>query len=275
MKFLEARAVPGLEEADGGTFRRSLPTRSGRAAVVSLTPHPTEAHVSLEVAVDEPTELGPVVQSVRRLFDLDADPATIDAALGADPALRRSVAAAPGMRLPGSADPFEMAIRMVIGQQVSVAGARTFTARLVAALGEPLDQPVGTVARRFPPAAVLADASLEGVGLTRSRAETVRRMAEAVAVGKIDLSGGSDLDDTLAALSEVPGVGPWTRSLVAMRVLRDPDAFPEDDLGVRRGAEALGLPATPSAILARAEVWRPWRAYAVMHLWRAAAGPPA
>jgi AraC family transcriptional regulator of adaptative response / DNA-3-methyladenine glycosylase II len=274
MRFLEARAVPGLEEADAGTFRRTLRTRSGRAAVLSLTPHPTELHVSLEVAVDEPTELGPVVQAARRLFDLDADPATIDGALAADPALRPSVAAAPGLRLPGAADPFEWAIRIVIGQQVSVAGARTLTARLVAALGEPLEQPVGTVTHLFPAPGTLAGASLEGIGLTRSRAETVRRLAESVAVGKIDLSGGADLDDTLAALAEVPGVGPWTRSLIALRLLRDPDAFPETDLGVRRGAEALGLPASPAAILARAEAWRPWRGYAVMHLWRAAAGPP-
>jgi AraC family transcriptional regulator of adaptative response / DNA-3-methyladenine glycosylase II len=275
MRFLEARAVPGLEEASPGVFRRSLRTRSGGAAVLSLSPHPTAPHVTLEVAVDEPTELGPVVQAARRLFDLDADPAAIDGALAADPALRASVAAAPGLRLPGAADPFELAVRIVIGQQVSVAGARTLTARVVAALGEALDPPAGTVTNLFPDAAVLADAPLEGIGLTRSRAGTVRRLAEAVAVGKIDLSGGSDLDDTLAALGEVPGVGPWTRSLVAMRVLRDPDAFPESDLGVRRGAEALGLPSTPAAILARAEAWRPWRGYAVMHLWRAASGPPS
>ncbi len=274
MRFLGARAVPGLEEFVAGTFRRSLRTRASRAAVLSMTPHPTVPHVVLEVTVDEPTELGPVVQAARRLFDLDADPAAIDGALAADPVLRAAVATVPGLRLPGAAEPFEMAVRIVIGQQVSVAGARTLTARLVAEFGEPLEHPVGTVTHLFPAARVLAEVSLEGIGLTRSRAETVRRLAEAVAVGKVDLSGGAALDDALAALGEVPGVGPWTRSLVAMRVLRDPDAFPEADLGVRRGAEALGLPPTPTGVRARAEAWRPWRGYAVMHLWRAAAGRP-
>ncbi|HXJ67209.1 MAG TPA: AlkA N-terminal domain-containing protein [Actinomycetota bacterium] len=275
LAFLGVRAVPGLEELNGRTFRRSLRTRGGGAVVLSLTPAASSASVALHAAVDEPTELGPVVQAARRLFDLDADPAAIDGVLSRDPALRASVRAVPGLRLPGAADPFETAVRIVLGQQVSVAGARTFCARLVARYGDALEHPAGGITHRFPSPAALAEASLDGVGLTGARVETVRRLAEAVAVGKLDLSGGGDLDETLGVLGELPGVGPWTRDLVAMRVLRHPDAFPVGDLGVRHGAEALGLPATPSKLLARAESWRPWRGYAVMHLWRASASGPS
>jgi len=273
LRFLGARAVPGLEEVDGRTFRRSLRTRTGRVVVMSLTARASEPVVALGVAVDEPTELASVVQAARRLFDLDADPASIDGVLARDPALGRSVRSTPGLRLPGAAEPFEQAVRTVLGQQVSVAGARTFSARLIAEFGDALDHPAGSVTHVFPEAPTLAEARLDRIGLTRARAETVRRLAEAVAVGKLDLSGDGDLDDTLAALDEIPGIGPWTLELVAMRVLRHPDAFPEGDLGVRRGAEALGLPATPAAVRARSESWRPWRGYAVMHLWRAASGP--
>lgn len=274
MGFLATRAVPGMESVDGGTYRRSLrvagPDGGSRGVVVAVTPHPSEPHVRLEVVVDEPPQLGPVVQAVRRLFDLDADAAAIDEALAGDPALARMVAVEPGVRLPGGAEPFETAVRIVLGQQVSVAGARTFCARLVASFGEPLDRSVGTVSHAFPEPAALAKAPLETIGLTGARAETVRRLAGAVAIGRIDLSGAGDLGETDGRLGEIPGVGPWTRSLIAMRVLRDPDAFPATDLGVLRGAEALGVPARPADLLERAEAWRPWRGYAVMRLWRAA-----
>jgi AraC family transcriptional regulator of adaptative response / DNA-3-methyladenine glycosylase II len=269
LSFLTARAVPGLEEVVDGTYRRSLGTRSGGSVVMAVTPRAGGAHVLLEVAVDEPTELSPVVQAARRLFDLDADAAAIDDLLACDAALRESVVREPGVRLPGAAEPFEQAVRIVLGQQVSVAGARTLCARLVRSHGGALTNPVGTVTHLFPTPEALAEARLTDVGLTRARAESVRRLAEAVAVGKVDLSGGSDLDDTLAALGELPGMGPWTRSMIAMRVLRDPDAFPATDLGVRHGAEALGI--SLEDIERRAEAWRPWRGYAVMRLWRAAA----
>ena len=231
---------------------------------------------SSDLAVDEPTELDSVVRGARRLFDLDADPAAIDGVLAADDTLRPSVRAIPGLRLPGAVDPFEMAVRIVLGQQVSVAGARTFCARLVARYGDALDRAVGGLTHAFPAPAVLADARLDGVGLTGARVETIRRLAEAVAVGTLDLSGSGNPDETLGALGELPGVGPWTVELVAMRVLHQSDAFPVGDLGVRRGAEALGLPSEAAALRARAEAWRPWRGYAVMHLWRTAAGagPP-
>src|SRR4051812_27554605 len=193
MQFLAARAVPGMEEAAAGCYRRSLRARDGRGIVVVVgvppAPKARAAHLALEVVVDEPPEIGRLVQAVRRLFDLDADMAAIDDALAADPALAPSVRGTPGVRLPGAADPFETAVRIVLGQQVSVAGARTFCARIVAAFGEPLERPLGAVTHLFPEPESLEEAPLERVGLTRARAETVRRLGGAVASGRVDLSG--------------------------------------------------------------------------------------
>jgi AraC family transcriptional regulator, regulatory protein of adaptative response / DNA-3-methyladenine glycosylase II len=271
LAFLAHRAVPGVEAVEGGTFRRSLRTADGRPVVIGLTPAPGSNHVVLEVAVQEVPELAGVVQAARRLLDLDADPAAIDRVLGADPALLPSVRRTPGVRLPGSVDPFELAVRAVLGQSVSVPAARTLAGRLVLRHGTPLERPTGAVTHLFPGPERLAEAALDDVGLTAARAGALRRLAELVALGKLDLSGAGDPAEAIRMLDDVPGIGPWTCAYVAMRGLRDPDAFPAADLGVRRGFEALGLPASPAAVRDRAERWRPWRAYAVLHLWNAAA----
>ena len=175
----------------------------------------------------------------------------------------------PGIRLPGTVDGFELAVRAVLGQQVSIAAARTFAGRLVVRLGTPLHRGAGRISHLFPTPEQLAEGSLDGLGLTSARVETIRMLGELVALEKLDLTGSADLGDTLQVLGDVPGVGAWTRAYIAMRALRDPDAFPATDLGVRRGFETLGLPSRVPAIRARADRWRPWRAYAVMHLWLA------
>jgi AraC family transcriptional regulator of adaptative response / DNA-3-methyladenine glycosylase II len=204
----------------------------------------------------------PAVQSrVKHAFDLACDPAVVAAALGELAAPR------PGLRVPGAFDGFELAVRAVVGQQVSVRGARTVLSRLAAAHGESLPGAAGEVVRLFPAAArlaALAPAELARTGLMPSRARTVVALARAVAAGEIVLAPDADVDATLARLQAIPGIGAWTAHYVAMRALRWPDAFLEGDLVVRR---ALGA-TRPAQARSRAEAWRPWRAYAVIHLWR-------
>ncbi len=171
--------------------------------------------------------------------------------------------------MPGAADGFELAVRAILGQQVSVRAARTFAGRIAAANGTPLERPVDGITHLFPTAEQLAGSSLASLGLTTARAGTLAQVAELAAAGDVDLSGTADPAATAARLLAVPGIGPWTIAYVSMRALRDPDAFPVGDLGVRAGFRALGLPSAPAAMRAHADRWRPWRAYAVMHLWHA------
>jgi AraC family transcriptional regulator of adaptative response / DNA-3-methyladenine glycosylase II len=194
------------------------------------------------------------------LFDLDADPAAVDEVLGADPALARSVARLPGLRVPGAVDGFELAVRAILGQQVSVRAARTFAGRLVQRCGQPLPAPVGSLTHAFPTAAAVAGADLDGIGLTGSRVRTLRAVAEAVADGGLVLDAVADRDQVRAQLLALPGIGEWTADYIAMRALGDPDAFPATDLVLRRSIEGMDP--------ARIESWRPWRAYAATHLWQ-------
>ena len=271
-RFLGDRAIPGVETFDGVTLRRSIRAPDGGAVLIGLTPDPEGPSVTLEVSLAEPTELAAVVQAARRLLDLDADPVTIDAWLARDPALRGSVRAHPGLRLPGAVDGFELAVRAVLGQQISVRGARTMAGRLVERAGTPLppQERADGITHLFPTAEQVATASFDGIGLTGRRAATLRQLAELVAGGDLDLSGHGDPEVALDKLLAIPGVGGWTASYVAMRALRDPDAFPATDLGIRAGMTAAGLPTTPAAVEDRAERWRPWRGYAAMHLWQMA-----
>jgi AraC family transcriptional regulator of adaptative response / DNA-3-methyladenine glycosylase II len=175
------------------------------------------------------------------------------------------VLAHPGIRLPGAADGFELAVRAIVGQQVSVTAAQTMLGRIAARFGTPLE---GAIPMLFPSAEALAEAPLEELGVIGRRASAIRRVAAMVAGGELDLSGSSDPDETVGRLLELEGIGPWTAEYIRMRALRDPDAFVSSDLGVRHAFERLGLDETPHAIVARAEAWRPWRAYAAMLLWR-------
>jgi AraC family transcriptional regulator of adaptative response / DNA-3-methyladenine glycosylase II len=259
--FLGAHAVPGLEEWDGTTFSRVLDLPHG-PAVVQLAPAPGGgAGITARLKLAVLRDLGAAVTRCRRMLDLDADPAAVDDVLGADPALAPLVAGAPGRRVPASPDADELAVRAVLGQQVSVAGARTLTARLLAA-GTPLQEPVGTLTHAFPQAAALADADLSAVGLTGARRHTVHALAAALADGNIALDPGADRDEARRALLAVPGIGPWTAALVGLRGLADPDVWLPGDLAVRKSLAALGGTDVDAATR-----WRPWSSYAVLHLW--------
>jgi AraC family transcriptional regulator of adaptative response / DNA-3-methyladenine glycosylase II len=264
LSFLGVRAVPGIEEVRDGTYVRSVP-EAGGGSVVAMTPRRDD--VDVRISADGSPDLDGLRERARRTFDLDADPVTIDAALASDPKLEPSIARLPGIRVPGTFDGFELVVRAIFGQQVSVVGARTSLGRLVTAAGTPLARPTGGITHLFPTAERVAELPPEAFGMPRARAQTIRRVADLVARNELDLSGASSPEDALASLGDVPGIGPWTLAYVAMRALRDPDAFMVGDLGVRKGFEALGLRSTPRAILERAERWRPWRAYAVIHLW--------
>jgi AraC family transcriptional regulator of adaptative response / DNA-3-methyladenine glycosylase II len=259
--FLGVHAVPGLEEWDGTTFSRVLDLPHG-PAVVRLSPAADGGPaVTARLRLAELRDLGAAVTRCRRMLDLDADPSAVDDVLGADPALAPLVAAAPGRRVPASPDADELAVRAVLGQQVSVAGARTLTARLLA-VGTPLPEPVGTLTHAFPRAAALADADLSTVGLTGARRRTVSALATAVATGDIGLDPGADREEAGRALLAVPGIGPWTAALVGLRGLADPDVWLPGDLALRKSLATLD-----SSDADAAARWRPWRSYAVLHLW--------
>jgi AraC family transcriptional regulator of adaptative response / DNA-3-methyladenine glycosylase II len=263
--FLGARAVPGVEKVEDGTYRRVV--RMGRATgVVAVVLDP--ARPSLRVRVDPALAgvLVPLVARLRSLFDLDAEPAAIAATLRRDRALAAHVRRRPGLRVPGAIDPFEIAVRALLGQQVTVRGATTLAGRLAARFGVPFAGGEPGLERAFPTAAELARvdvAALAAIGLPRARAASLHALAAAVAAGEVDLDRGAPAAEVAGRLQELPGIGPWTAQYLCMRALRDPDAFPAGDLGVRKALRGAG----ERAAIARAEAWRPWRAYAVMHLW--------
>ena len=224
--------------------------------------------VACRLRLDDLRDLAAAVQRCRRLLGLDADPQAADTHLAADPVLGPLVAKSPGLRVPGTVDAAETAVRAVLGQQVSVAGARTLAGRLVAQLGEPLATPAGTVTHLFPDPATVAAGDPATWAMPRTRARTVTGLSAALADGRIRLDPGADREAAAAALTELPGIGPWTIAYLRLRALCDPDAWLPTDLGVRRGLARLGLPDDPTSSTALAERWRPWRAAAVHHLWR-------
>ncbi|GLW96122.1 AlkA N-terminal domain-containing protein [Microtetraspora sp. NBRC 16547] len=282
-RYLAARAIPGTESVtwpagesaesgeigqDAGgrpTYLRAVP--GGWIALV-----PVADHIRLTVRTADTRQLARIVARCRRLLDLDADPEAITSALGAT-SLGPLVAERPGLRVPGAFDGFELAVRAVVGQQISVAGARTLLGRIAARAGTAVTAPPGDevtpVTLLFPTADRLAAADLTGLGLTTRRVGTLRALAEEVAAGRIDLDGAEDVPETVAKLLRLPGIGPWTASYVALRALGDPDAWPGGDLVLKRTMQCLGIPAE------HAERWRPWRAYAALHLWNASTGPAA
>ncbi|HEX5937539.1 MAG TPA: AlkA N-terminal domain-containing protein [Actinomycetota bacterium] len=266
LSFLGGRAIAGVEEVVGGAYRRAVRSADG-PAVVTMAPAPGHVRLRVAPAIGDPL----VRRAARDAFDLDADPAEIDAVLSADPTLAPLVARRPGIRVPGTFDGFEVLIRAIYGQQVSVAGARTSLGRLAATFGTPLERTGGGVTHLFPSPKQIASIPLEDLGMPRARGATIRRVAELVDAGELRLDRTQPAEQTLAALAEVRGIGPWTLAYVAMRALRDRDAFIAGDLGVRRSAAAIGLPSSPKELTAHAERWRPFRAYAVMHLWHAGA----
>ena len=206
-----------------------------------------------------------VVGRVRTLFDLDASPDAVSEVLGRDRLLARIVAAKPGLRLPGAWEPFELVVRAVLGQQVSVKAARTLAGRIVQRCGRRVDD--AELSHAFPSAAQLAAANLDKLGITGRRIHTLRYIAAAMAAGELSLARGMDMDDCVRQLLAQPGIGPWTAHYIAMRGLSEPDAFPQGDLGLLKALQRQRPRAGAKDLLAYAEAWRPWRAYAVMYLW--------
>jgi AraC family transcriptional regulator of adaptative response / DNA-3-methyladenine glycosylase II len=263
--FLAVRATPGVEVVDGDVYRRTIEV-GGAAGTIEVAAG-AGPHLVMRVVLPRCEGLLGVVERARRLFDLDADPHEIAAHLRRSPVLRARVDAAPGLRVPGAWDGFELAVRAVLGQQVTVRGATTLAGRVADAFGDVVDVGGGGLSRLFPRPARLAAADLTSVGLPAARAAAVRGLAVAVASGRLTLDASRGLEDAVARLSVLPGLGAWTAHYIAMRALGEPDAFPAADLGLQRAA-AGGGGRLPAVVLARAaEAWRPWRAYAAMHLW--------
>jgi AraC family transcriptional regulator of adaptative response / DNA-3-methyladenine glycosylase II len=270
--FLQRRAIPGVEEVVNGCYRRTvlLPKSKG---IIELEPMEQSNSIQLRLLLNDLSNLSTLVHRCRNLFDLDALPEVIAGVLVTDPLLAPLVKARPGLRVPGTIDGFELTVRAIIGQQVSVAGARTLAARLVTTLGEPLDQPQGTLTHFFPTPHTIAHSDLHGLGLTHSRVIALQALAQAIVEEGLTLDYAADREKTITRLLHIPGIGPWTTSYVAMRALGDPDAFPITDLGLRRAFEQLGQPSNPINIEKHAELWRPWRAYGAHHLWANLAAP--
>ncbi len=263
LAFLGGRTIPGVDEVRDDTYHRGLRLPHGDATV-ALAIRPGYAEATLRLA--DVRDLAPAVARCRRLLDLDADPAAVDATLGDDPLLAPMVLKEPGVRVPRATDGFEIAVRAVVGQQISVSGARTVLARLVHAASPPI---VGVDLRGFPTAAEVGEAPDDAFGMPAARRRTLRALATEVAEGRLVLDPGADRADTEARLVALPGLGPWTAQYVALRALGDPDVLLPTDLGVRRGAAALGLPDDPAGLAEHArEHWAPWRSYATIRLWR-------
>jgi len=266
LAFLKVRAIAGVEVAQGDEYRRTV-HMAGKTGFVRVRPDGQRPALRAEVSLELAGVIAPLVAGLKRLFDLDARPEAVGELLGRDLALRASVRRTPGLRVPGCVDPFEMAVRAIVGQQVSVRAAVTIAGRLAERLGAPVvgGEALG-MTRRFPTAAEVAGTSVEelaAIGMPRTRAATLKDVAGLFASGVFDGLRASDEEMFVARLAEIRGVGPWTLDYLKMRALHLPDAFPAGDLGVRNALGGLSA----AAVTARAEAWRPWRAYAVIHLW--------
>jgi AraC family transcriptional regulator of adaptative response / DNA-3-methyladenine glycosylase II len=264
LAFLAPRATPGVEVVENGTYRRSI-SWDGNSGYFEVSLSGKNDGLNVRVQFGDARSLFFIIERIRSMFDLNADWAAIVESLRADPVLAGPIEAEPGLRVPGCWDGFELAIRAILGQQISVKGATTLAGRIVSAFGEAFPAATG-LTHLFPTPERLAEANLSNIGLTSSRAETIRVFSRAVAEKKIRFEGVVDLDAFLASLCEIPGIGKWTAQYVAMRALGEPDAFPSSDLGL---LHAVGLQAARE-LEERAEAWRPWRAYAAMYLWRIA-----
>jgi AraC family transcriptional regulator of adaptative response / DNA-3-methyladenine glycosylase II len=264
LAYLALRATPGVEAVEAGSYRRSFRT-SGGGILEVLPPAEREVTVRLYGAAD--AAIAPLVRQIRHLLDLNADPWHVEQALAADARLGPLLADRPGVRIPGCIDGFELAVRAILGQQVSVRAATSVAGRLAGEYGTPLAEPRFGLRWLFPGPEELADAELPW--LPRARGAAIRALAREVLSGGLSLAPGADFVATVAALKALPGVGPWTASYVALRALGDPDAFPEADLGLRKSLQD-GRESLPAAaeVAARAEAWRPWRGYAAMLLWQ-------
>jgi AraC family transcriptional regulator of adaptative response / DNA-3-methyladenine glycosylase II len=269
--FLARRAILGVEEVVDGTYRRSLRLPHG-LGTVELTPG--DGHVQARYRLDDLRDLAAAMHRCRVLLDLDSDPQAVVEAFAGDPLLGSTVRQAPGRRVPGQVDGNELAVRAVLGQQVSLACAATLAGRLVADYGDALFQPVGGVTHAFPSVTTLADADRQRLAMPKRRRDALLTLARALASEEVVIDAGADRDETMRRLAGLPGIGRWTVNYIAMRGLRDPDAFLPTDLGVRHALLQLGLDGRPAEAARLAERWRPYRSYATVHLWAQLSGGP-
>ena len=261
LAFLALRATPGVEVVESGRYRRSI-WINGHAGWFEVSPDEPHSALTARIQIGDPQSLFAIVERVRAMFDLNADWMAIARTMRSDPALGKRLAAEPGLRVPGCWNGFELAVRAILGQQISVKGATTLAGRIVKLFGKPFDGGAG-LTHLFPTAEALADADLTRAGLTRARAATISTLARTVCKRQISFEGILDVEAFLARLCEVPGIGAWTAQYIAMRALGEPDAFPAGDIALLRAMNV----ATARELERRAEAWRPWRAYAVMYLW--------
>ncbi|MGA5700400.1 DNA-3-methyladenine glycosylase 2 family protein [Peterkaempfera bronchialis] len=291
LDFLALRAIPGVEEVVPGarrgtrTYRRTLALPHGHGIAEVDGPPPGEPSggssggssgrgwLDCRLHLSDLRDLTTAVQRLRALFDLDADPDAVTGQLGADPVLGDRVRARPGLRSPGHVDPQELAVRAVLGQQVTVAAARTLAGRLAARYGKPLPAPSGGLTVLFPTAETLAGADPEDLAMPAARRRAVLGLAAALADGRVRLDAGVERDQAAHRLLDLPGIGPWTVGYIRMRALADPDVFLPGDAGVRHGLARLGHPGDPASAAQLSAAWGPWRSYAVHHLWAVAAAP--
>lgn len=269
LAFLAARRVPGVEAVGPCDYRRTV-AWGGTVGMIQVAFMPDAPEAQLTVTLPTPKALLPTVTRVQRLFDLQADPQAVADVLAADSLLAPVLRACPGLRVPGCWDGLEMAVRVILGQQVSVAGATTLMARLVARLGRPVVTADPELDRVFPDADTLADANLDGLGITGTRILAIRSLARAVATGALDLAPGQDPAAFAAQITALPGIGPWTAQTIALRALNDPDACPAGDLVLQQMLAPPGQRLKEAEVLARTERWRPWRAYGVIAAWKLA-----
>ena len=271
VRFLSARVTPGLESVGSDFYRRAI-SLDGMHGVVEVRPVKEQHYLLASIRFPKVALLGQIVERLRRMFDLDANVAEIITHLRCDRILRPAIAALPGLRVPGTWDSFELAVRAILGQQISVAAATTLAGRLVEAYGERLviegmSGKESDLRFVFPQPEILANADLTSIGITRSRAFAITSLATAVAQDSQILTNFQNLDDAVQKLSKLPGIGEWTAQYIAMRALREPDSFPATDLGLLRAMEKLGHPVTKTQLLDVSQAWRPWCAYAAMFLW--------
>lgn len=262
LDFLAPRATPGVESVENGVYRRTF-SLHGEAGWMEAALAPNAEALDVRIHYPQPRWLFLIIERVRVMFDLAADPDAFARQFRRDPLLGSKIASRPGVRVPGCWDGFELAVRAVLGQQVTVGGATTLAGRLVREFGTQIEDAPG-LSQLFPTPEKLAIADLSRIGLPRARANSLRSLARAVAEGELSFSGVVDLEEFITKFRQVPGVGDWTAQYVAMRALSEPDAFPASDLGLLRASGFRNA----RELHARAEAWRPWRAYAAMYLWR-------
>ena len=267
LSFLSARAIPGVESIENNMYRRSVEV-DGKSGIIEVLPGSDGPYLILRMELPATDRLAQIVHRIRQMFDLNADPIRIADDLSADPVLKPAVSASPGMRLPGAWDPYELMVRAVLGQQISVKAASTIAGRIVQRFGKPIAAELNSrVTHTFPKAEVLCNADLRAVGLTAARAQSLRNIAAAACDGTLPRDSSGGLDAIVNALKQIDGIGEWTAQYIAMRAFGEPDAFPYGDLGLRHAVSNGGSLILSAELARMAERWRPWRAYAAVYLW--------